>query len=112
ADPTSHGIDVGRARHQVNAVDMNRAAGRLLETVATSQQRALARSGRPDDEYELLRQHREIDSAQHFEMAEALAQAAYFEDRPARGAHRLRMTAFHAGRPAIGSLSSQGRGMG
>src|SRR5262249_59802004 len=88
ADPAPNGIDVGRARHQVDAVDMNRAAGRLLEAIAATQQRALARSGGPDDEHELLRQHREIDAAQHLEMTEALAQAAYFEDWPALGAHR------------------------
>src|SRR5205807_9841006 len=80
ADFAPHGVDVGSARHQVDTVDDDRAAGRLFEPIAATQQRALARAGRADDEHEFLRRDGKIDAAQNFGLAETLAQAANGED--------------------------------
>src|ERR1700726_3087294 len=81
ADASPHGVDIRRARHDVDAVDPDGAARRLLKPVAAAQQRALARPRRSDDEDELLRRDAEIDSAQHLDVMEALAQPADLEDR-------------------------------
>jgi hypothetical protein len=72
----AHDIDVGAAVHQVNAVEADHPAARLLETIATAQKRTLAGAGRTDNEDELLRLDRKVDAAEHFDVAKAFPQAA------------------------------------
>ena len=80
ADATAHGVDVAFLIHQIDAVDADRPAVRLLEPVAAAQERALAGARRADHEDELLRGDREVDPLQHLERAEALLKAAHVED--------------------------------
>ena len=63
----------------------------LLEEVEAAQQRRLARAARPDDGHYLAALDLEADAAQHFQLAEALVQAAHLDQRGDQRsvAHRL-----------------------
>ncbi len=82
------------ARLEVGAVDphpvdVDLAAARFFEVVDAAQQGALARTARADQHQHLAGGHFEVDAFQHFEAAEALAQAAQHDHRLGDGRGRF-----------------------
>ena len=68
ADFLAHLVDVGLAvKH--DAIDADLAGRRLLEVVHAAQQRALARTGRADDDDDFLLLDREVDALEHLDVA-------------------------------------------
>src|SRR2546423_1517180 len=51
ADAPAHGVDVDAGRHDVDALDADRARGRFLEAVSAAPQRRIAPARRPAAEY-------------------------------------------------------------
>jgi hypothetical protein len=79
ADLSPCGIDIGARRQKVDIVHDDGAAIRLLQTIAAAQQGALARTGWADQKDQLARLNQKIDALQDFGGAEALPDAACFE---------------------------------
>ena len=80
ADAPAQRVDIGVRMQQIDAVNDNGPAARLLQPVEAAQQRALARTRRADNEHELLRRHRQIDALEHIRPAEGFAQAPHVEE--------------------------------
>src|SRR5437867_634566 len=89
ADAPAHGVDVDAGRHDVDALDADRARGRFLEAVPAAQQRRLARARRPDDEYQLARGDLEVDALQDLQLAERLVKPRDIQDHWQLGVCRV-----------------------
>src|SRR5262249_60875368 len=74
-------LGIGRRAGDDLALHQDATAARRLEQGKAAQQRALARTARPDDRDHLALPHFELDAAQHLERAECLAEARRPQDR-------------------------------
>ncbi len=75
------------------AVDLDQAAGRLLEEGDAAEQRRLARARRADDAGDLAARRREVDAVEDAGLAEGLGEAADADGRGGRRAHANRYLA-------------------
>jgi hypothetical protein len=94
SDPPPHEVDVCLAAQQIDAVDKDRAARGLLQTIQAAQERALSGPGWPYDEDQLLWNYGQIYSIESVERAEGFSQGTYFEygERLFRHARSLGVT--------------------
>ena len=88
ADVLSDAVQVDTTRHDLGAVDPDPSVARLLEAVDASQEGALARPGRPDEDDHLTRPHPEVDALQDFEVTERLVEVIDLEQEAVVG-HRV-----------------------
>jgi hypothetical protein len=80
ADAAAHGVDVDPGRHEVHALDPDRARRRLFQAVAAAQQRGFARARGADDEDQLASGDLEVDALENLEVAERLMESGNLEN--------------------------------
>ena len=85
ADPSPYQVHVHTRGRHVLAVNDDAPRVDRLEQVDAAKQCRLAGAGRADQADDLVLGHREIDAAQHLELAEALPDP--FEEHRRAGAH-------------------------